>query len=551
MNPFEFVTNAVRAKEIVTVLVRHGFGEIVQQLNLPPGLLQRMVTPAGPRHTTWARIRLAIEELGPTFVKVGQLLSTRPDVIPQPLVLELRNLQANVPPAPLAAMREVVQEELGASVETIFLEFGDVPIAAGSLAHVYRARLNAGGRIVAVKVQRPELHKVIDPDLDLIRFFAAQIHQRVPALQPYDLPAVAEEIREVLLRELDFANEARNLRFFNATNPYPDHVFAPEVIEALSTSRVLVQSLVEGRRIDDPALGHEARRRLATEGARSLFHQVMVHGFFHADPHPGNMLVAPDGRLCLLDWGMVGQLTRRMRHFLADLFEAAATGDAERLVAIAGTLASPGARPDYREMEKAVTFALREDFNPALGEEQIGRIILKLLNIFSRNGIAVTRDYSLMAKAVVSIEETGRTLDPQFDLRRIAAPVVRTVQRERTSPLVLLRRLRSGFAFGLGKLGDLPSDISRIARRISQDDLTIKFQHKGLEELDDALNTAASRLTLAIILGSLLIASSLIVTTGIKPLLFGFPALGIVGYIVSGLLGLWIVWDIVRHGRHK
>ena len=551
VQPFDFLTNAVRAKEIITVLVRHGFADLVTHLNPPAGFLQRIVPKPSVRRTTWERIRLAAEELGPAFVKSGQLLSMRPDLVPEPLVIELRKLQDDVKPVPFEKIDAVLREELGEDYAEEFADFDKEPIASASLAQVYKARLRKDGRVVAVKVQRPGITKVVDADLELIHFFARQIHERVPALRPYDLPGVADAIRAAIDGELDFENEARHLRIFNATNPFPESVFAPDIVDDFTTPRMVVQTFVEGERIDEADIDPELRRQLARKGSRSLFHQVMVQGFFHADPHPGNLLVTADGRLCLLDWGMVGQLTRRMRGFLADLFEAAAANDAERLVAIAGSMASPGTRPNYREMEKEVMLALRENFNPSIGEQQIGRIILKLLNVFSRNGISVVRDYSLMAKAVLSIEEAGRTLDPEFDLREVATPIVRQIHSERHSPTAILRQVRSWFTFGSGRLTDLPADLNRIARRIAQDDLTINFQHRGLEDLDDAINSASSRITVAVIVAALIIGSSLIITTNIPPLLLGYSALGIVGYLLSGLLGLWVVWDIMRHGRHK
>jgi len=277
----------------------------------------------------------------------------------------------------------------------------------------------------------------------------------------------------------------------------------------------------------------------------------VISGFFHADPHAGNVLVTADGRLCLLDWGLAGHLTRRLRHALADLFIAAAAHDAEQVVQIGMSLAGPGTKPDHRTMEKEVTIALRENLNFATGHEQIGLLILKVIGIFGRNGISVSRDYALMAKAVLSIEEVGRTLDPEFDLRQVARPVLRELHRERWSPKALLGKTRTLFASAFGRLGDLPTELDRLLRRLEQDDLTVNFQHRGLEGLNDALRAASNRIALGVIIGALIIGSSQIVTTGIHPYLLGYPALGIVGYLLSALLGLWVIWDIFRHGRHK
>lgn len=550
MSPFDFLTNAVRAKEIATVFAKHGFAEVIQQINPPPGFFQRFI-PQPRQRSVWERFRLAAEELGPTFIKSGQLLSMRPDVIPEPLVFELRKLQDNVKPLPFAEMRPVLVEELGEDLDAIFSEFDETAVASASLAQVYRARLRSNGRLVAVKLQRPNLRKMVDADLDLISFFVTQLHHRVAAFSPYNLPAVVAEMRVAFARELDFRHESKNLRYFNATNPFTRTVYAPAVYEELTRERVLVMDFIEGVRLDQATLPPEQARLLALDGARSLFHQILSAGFFHADPHPGNLLVTPDGRLCALDWGQVGQLTRRMRHFLAELFESAAALDAERVVGAASVLAAPHRRPDFRAMEKEVTFALRENLNYAIGHQEIGRVILSLLNIFGRHGINITQDYCLMAKAVLSIEEAARSLDPQFDLRHAAEPILREIHRERYSPRVLAGQFRRGLAGAMTRLGDLPVDLHRLAQRISQDDLTINFQHRGLEDLDDAINKASSRLTLAIIVGALVVGSSLIIHAGSKPAILGYSALGLFGYLLSMVIGLWIVWDIFRHGRHK
>lgn len=551
LKPFDLLANVVRAKEIVSVLARHGFADLIEQIETPGAWWQRFVPTPKERRSTVERIRLAAEELGPTFVKFCQLISMRPDLVPPPLVLELRKLQDAVQPLPFAEMRPVLLEELEGDPAEVFSEFNETPIASASLAQVYFARLKDDGREVAVKLQRPHLQKTIESDLDLIAFFAARIHHYIAALRPFDLPAIVDEVRAGVIQELDFRHEARNQQFFNAQNPSPDKVFAPGVVDHLATRRMLAMDHIDGVRVDQARLTSDQGRMLARSGASSLLHQVIILGFFHADPHAGNVLITPDHRLCLLDWGLAGHLTRRLRHTLADLFIAAAAHDAERVVQIGASLAGPRAKPDYRAMEKEVTLALRDNFNFAIGREQVGRVILKLLEIFGRNRISVSRDYALMAKAVLSIEEVGRTLDPGFDLRSVARPVLRELHRERASPRALFAKARTFFSSALGRLGDLPSGFDRLLRRLEQDDLSINLQHHGLDDVDDSLKTASNRITLGLIIGALIIGSSQIVTTGIRPYLFGYPALGIIGYLLSALLGLWVIWDIFRHGRHK
>jgi ubiquinone biosynthesis protein len=551
LNPLDLYHNAVRAKEIATVLARYGFSDLLQHLDRQPGLLQRIAPKPKEALTTWERLRLACEDLGPTFVKFGQILSTRPDIIPQPLVLELRKLQDEVRPHPLAEIRAVAEEELRGGLEGVFEDLAETPVASASLAQVYFARLRATGEEVAVKIQRPHVRKTVEADLDILGWFARQLHQRVEGLKPFDLPSILKELESAIFKELDFRNEGRNMRFFNAENPFPETVFAPRVHEGLTTLRMLVMERVVGRRIDELSTTAEERKRLARNGALSLLHQVLISGFFHADPHAGNLAVTPDGRLCFYDWGMVGQLTRRMRYHLADLFVAAVEHDAERIVRIALLLSYSSRKIDLKKMEKEVTITLREHLDLDTGHPEVGQLVLRLFYIFGSNGIDVMQDYSLMAKAVLSIEETAEQLDPAFDIRKTAMPMIRQLERERRSPAVALKDARMAIHAVYQLLKELPAEGARLLRRLENDDLTLNFQHKGLEDLTDSFNSASSRITLGVIIGSLLIGSSLIITTGIRPHLFGFPAIGMIGYLLSAVLSFWIVIDIIRHGRHR
>ncbi len=544
MKPVAFFGHAVRAKEIIAVLAKHGFADLLAQIELPPGILRRILPQPAVRRSHYERLRLALEELGPTFIKAGQLLSMRPDAIPAALVLELRKLQNDVQPEPFADMREVLVEELEAEPRELFATFDETAVASASLAQVYFATL-PDGRPVAVKIQRPGLRRTVEADLDLLAWFAGQLHQRIDALKPYDLPAVAAEVGRGLRRELDFRHEARNQRYFNAINPHPERVFAPDVIEDLSTRRVLVMDRIDGLAVGSAALLPETARAVAAHGAASLLDQVLMRGFFPADPHAGNVLITPDGRLCFLDWGMAGNLTRRLRHALADLFVAAAEQDAERIVRIAAELGSPGGRADLRAMERDVTLALREDFNHTIGHIELGRAMLKLLFIFGQNGINITRDYSLMAKAVLSIEEVATALDPKFDLKTHARPVLTALHKERTGPRALWRETTATLRGTLATLRDLPAEIHRIIRRVEHDDLTIKFQHQGLDDLDDALKTSANRIALGFISGCLFIGSSLIVAAknGDVTLFSG------TGYAIAALIAAYVAYGIFREGR--
>jgi ubiquinone biosynthesis protein len=533
------------------VLARHGFADLLSQVDLPAGFWKRLLPAPPPRRSTGERIRLAAEELGPTFVKLGQLMSMRPDAVPHDIILELRKLQDSVQPLPFETMRPVLAAALARDPSEVFSEFDEKPVASASLAQVYFARLR-DHTPVAVKIQKPDLQRRLEIDFDLAQWLAGQLHQRVAALQPFDIPVVLAEARQGVLRELDFRHEVRNQEYFNTLNARPDEVFAPKVFRDFSNDRVLVMERIIGTPVSHALdLPPERRAQLAARGAESLIRQVFLAGFFHADPHAGNIFVAADGRLCFLDWGLAGHLTRRLRHALADFWIAAVEQDTERIVQIAADLAPVDARPDLRAMEKEVTLALRDELNFSIGRQEIGRAMLRLLFIFGQYGIPLSRDYALMSKAVLSIEEVGRMLNPQFDLRPHTEGVLRELQKQRADPRMLLRRTRETLRHTFAGLQELPFELRRLVRRLEHDNLAINLHHRGLEQHDEAVKIAANRIALGVIIGALIIGSSLIVTTGIEPHLLGYPALGIIGYLLSAILGLYVIWDIIRHGRHK
>lgn len=538
--------DAVRAKEIVTVLLRYRFDEILRTIDTPASWLTRIAPSVKGNYTLWQRVRFAIEELGPTFVKAAQLLSTRPDILPRELIDELKELRDRVKPVPFERIRPVLEEVLGDDLEIHFSDFNETPVASGSIGQVYRAHARGSDELVAVKIQRPGIRKPIMIDLEMIAWFAEQLHKHFPTLRPFDLPTVVAELRQGLLNELDFTIEARNGTLFNALNQSPQRVFAPEVLPAYTHERLLVTRWVEGRPPDAAQLEADDAARLARNGGDSFFSQITVTGFFHGDPHGGNLLVTSDQRLCFLDWGLAGQLTRAMRFHLIDLFAACQEGNAERVTRIGMQMGRSTRRIDRVRLEKAVTATLFKHADSLREMRKLGHIIFDLIFDFGSNGIHITRDYTLLARAVICIEETALQLDPNFNLAEVGEPFVRQLNLERWNPLKQARQLFTMGRERLTTLSELPADLQRVLHRIEDEDIQVQLRHQNLERATEGIHNAFSRLSLAVIIGSLIIGSSLVITTGVKPLLWGYPAIGIVGYLLSGIIGLKFVWDLWR-----
>jgi len=550
LKPFALLRDAGRVREILTILVRYGFGNLLEQMNVPGRLLRAVTFQKAPEMAPGERMRRAIEDLGPTFIKMGQILSTRPDRIPEAVVSELEKLQDKVRPEAIANVMAVLKAELGAPVEDVFSTFEPEPVGSGSMAQVHKAVLRKTGETVAVKVQRPGIERAILADLDILTWFAREIHERVEAWRPYNLPELVEVLRESLSIELDFTNEARNAALFNARNPHFPKVFAPKVLPEFTTRRLLVTEFVVGQPPSTVTLDKAQARELARAGADSIFHQIIGSGFFHADPHPGNILITNDGRICFIDWGLAGQLTRRMRYRLAELLDSIVHMDPERATRAALAMNENQRRPDEETLEMQVT----KVFNRYGGDfriSQIGHIIVDLIYVLGQSGLRIPRDYTLLARAVLSIENTGRQLDPDFDIGAAARPFILNLARERSRP----RNIARGIAWSLGgnlqRMSELPADLQRILRKLERDDLSINLRHENLESFGDDVQASANRLSLAVILGSAVIGSSIVITTGVKPLIWGYPAIGLLGYLLSGLIGMYVAFDILRNGRHK
>jgi ubiquinone biosynthesis protein len=549
MKPFNYLANAVRAPEIVAILVRWGFEDLLLQLDTPQFLLKNLVRKKVSGLTPYERVRNACEELGPIFVKFGQILSTRPDKLPEPLVMELKKLRSQVEPQDFERIKPVFLNELDGEIEDYFSDFDSEPLAAGSLGQVYKAKLISTGELVAIKVQREDIRKTISADLEIIGWFARQLHARIDDLRPYNLPTLVREAELRLEEELNYRNEADNAEIFRSLNADQPRVFAPKVYRSFTTRRLLVTEWVDGDPPDDVQLSTEDAADLAKLGGESVFHQIVGTGFFHADPHSGNMLITADKRICFLDWGQAGQITVEMRYELADLFSAITSRDAGKVIRVAERMSVNNRRIDRRSLEKEVTFLLNKhrEFGPA-GTE-IGRVGLEMLYIFGINGIQVSPDYALLSKAILCVEESARALDPDFDIQKVAHPFLAKLNKERWSIEGITRQSVYPMLGMLHRLQQIPENVQRILQRLEEEDIQINLHHTGTENLEDTFNASMNRLTVGIIVGSLIIGSSLVITTGVKPLLFGYPTIGILGFLASGLLGLYIVVSTLRKHR--
>lgn len=546
MKPFNYLANAVRAPEIVAILVRWGFEDLLLQLDTPQFLLRNLVRKKVAHLSTYERVRNACEELGPIFVKLGQLLSTRSDQLPAELIRELKKLRCAVQAQRFDKIEPILVRELGADLRTVFSEFESQPVAAGSLGQAYRARLRSNGALVCVKVQRADIHKTVNADLDIIGWFTRQLSHRIDALKSYNLAALFDEAERRLHDELNYVKEAENAALFEALCPAESRVFAPKVYRAESTRRVLISEWVDGCIPEAIATNQTEAKNLAELGAQSMLHQIFVTGFFHADPHSGNLLVTPDHRICFLDWGQAGQITVDMRYTLVDLFAAINQQDVFKIMRVAERMAINHRPYDRQRVESAITLLMHRHHylkNKGAGMGQVG---LELMYVFGRNGLAISPDYALLAKAIMCVEESGRIMDPDFDLQKIARSYMQDLNRHRWSQEGILQQTVYPFLSALNRARDLPANLQRVLLRLEAENFKFTVQHSGIQSLEKTFRTSVNRLVFGILLSAFLLAGALILRSDVPPFIAGYPALAIVGFLCAGILAFILFCSIIK-----
>jgi ubiquinone biosynthesis protein len=546
--------NLGRLSEIAQVAVKHGFGyffETHRLTDLLPGRT-RVATDGAPSERG-QHLREMLDELGPTFVKFGQLLSTRPDIVPPDILLELQGLQDDVRPFPYEDVERVIQEDLELSVEQLFTEFETTPVAAASIGQVHRATLPNGHR-VAVKVQRPNAPRQVDADLALLYQAARLARERVRALDFIDARQLVDEFARSIRQELDYRLEARNAETFHHRFSGHPHVKIPRVYWSYTRARVLTLELLEGIQLADlpqDAWSMEERRRLAYLMTETWMTMIFRHGFFHGDPHPANIFVLDEGSVIgLVDFGQVGKLTDDDMSKLTRLFIDAAN---ERVDALPRRLAELGVRyPKAREEEFLAE--LREMYyryyGASLAEIDPLQVIREAFQLIYRLNLRLPTRFVMLDKAIATLGSVGVELYPDFNVFEVARPYARSLMLERYTPQRMLKRGQAE-AIELARIArDMPYQVHDFLEEIRDGQIEVGFVHKGLDEFMRKLDVAFNRLVIAMVVVGGLIGSSLIGIFSTKgPQIGGVNFLSFVGFVLSGGLGLWLLWGVLRSGR--
>ncbi|GAB4165841.1 MAG: AarF/ABC1/UbiB kinase family protein [Terrimicrobiaceae bacterium] len=554
----EFASHVPRYREIIGILWKYGFADVLKLMALQKFL---NISEAPSVHTEGVlseplpvRVRMALEELGPTFVKFGQIVSSRRDLVTDEFYEELCKLQANVPPFPAREARKIIEEETGLRLPQIFRVFEDTPVGSASIAQVHRAEL-LDGSVVAVKVQRPDITERIERDLAILQDLAAFIERHSPDLSSLNPVGVVTEFSETLLKELDFTNEAVNAERFAKEFDGNPWIKVPAIFREYSSARVLVMDFLEGCSPDDVDQLVESGidpKELAKHITELLFEQIFDHGFFHGDPHPGNMKIQGGGVTALLDYGMMGTFSPAFRSSIAHLI----AGLAEKNLAVVQrsilAMSEEGYTPQPMRMLADVEAFAETHLNRPLRDIRLGDTLNRLLDMLRNNRLRMKGSFYLGVKALTQVEAIGRALDPDMNFILLGEPFASKLIRGKYEPTRIFGVLKGLVSEGIDFLEDFPHDFRNVYQQIKSGRVNIPLEHKidpkGFEPLRRTLDMIANRLANAILTASVLICSGILVLSGIPPKLGGIPLLGLIGLIFGAVMCVRLVLSIWRHG---
>lgn len=548
------VAETRRLRTVLTVLVKYGFADIVGFLRLDPlvSLGRKLTRTTIPKELSRpVRLRMALEELGPAAIKLGQILSSRADLFPPDFLEEFQHLQNNLSQVPFESIKSSIENSFGRPLSDIFFEFNPVPIAQASIAQVHRARLTTG-EDVAVKIKRPGIDQKIEPDLRILSFLSDLIERHVDELKYLRPKALARQYIRTLRKELDFSHEARNIERARKNFEGDPTIVIPVLYPEWTSENILVMEYLDGVSIRETSsferMGTDSGE-VAHLGAKSILKQVFVHGFFQGDPHPGNILVLHDHRIGILDYGMFGSLSPERRDLLGDLLVALVEKDIPFMIRTLERMRALPEEFNEEELSADVSAFLEEFTNRPLKEIRLDSLSTELFDLVRTHRLTLPPDLSLLFRALVIMDGIGRTLDPSFNMVEESRPFVRKLLRKRFEPESMFRNVRSTAMIFLRTLSHLPAEAEKLLTRVRDGRIRVDFNLKHLEDLIGEMDRTGNRLSVSILVGSLTIGSALIFASPNGPKFLGLSTIGLMGFFVAGFLGFGLIVAILRSRR--
>ncbi len=553
---------AHRLREIINVFLGHGFGNLIDQIHLGNFIpfFKRLRTfrswptllrgPYAPQ-----RLRQAFAELGPTFIKLAQVIASRPDLVPARFATEFQVLQDQVPPFPTEVALRIIEEELNLPHTEVFRHFEPVPLAAASIAQVHAATLLDGTEVI-IKVQRPGIREKIETDIEILFTVARLIETHLPESRFVNPVGIVVEFQKSIHKELNFHDEGRNSNRFHRLFQGFEGVYIPRLYNEFTTEKLLVMERIRGVRIDDiegiTAMGLD-RKRIAQTGVDAYLKSVLEDGFFHADPHPGNLLAMQDGSIGFMDFGMCGTVTDELKAILANIFLAFITRDFDLLVDQHVEMGFIPEDVDIEEYRRDFKEDIADFMEPLhgvpLNEVDFGNYLGGVLRVIIKHKMKVAADLLLIHKAMLINQDIGTRLDPQFDIVSASKPYLDKLATSKMDPERIRKKTFKHIREGAEFITVLPKQMKRIMSKVIRDDVNMKITLKGLDPLVRDIDRSSNRIAIAMIISSTLLSSAIMHALNVGPSIYGFSVMGFLVFGCAAVLGLWLIVSIIRSGR--
>ena len=549
--------HANRYFEIIEVIASHGFAEIVSNskltsyINFGKRIVLRKKVIDVEKYTVHERIRMILEKLGPTFIKFGQVMSNRSDLIPQELIHELEKLQDSVAPFSDEEAKQLIEQELKDPIEKLFAEFQMTPLAAASISQVHKAVLFDESEVI-VKVQRPNIINKIEIDLEIMLHIAMMAEKHIPDMKAFSLVSIVEEFDKAIRQELDFTVEAAHIERFGSDFQKDRNIYVPKCYQELSTKTVLTMEFIDGIKISDiEELKNKGRSlvAIANNGVDAILKQIFEHGFFHADPHPGNIFILEDNIIAFIDFGMMGILSKQTQESFASIIIGIVNKDIQKVTRSLLKLSPNSSEIDISKLEIQVEELIDKHFYQSLQNLDMVTVLNDMLALFIENKLKMPSNFYLLTRAIVLAQAFGTKLDPDFNISEHIKRYTKKLFRERFNPKTIAKEV---YSFGndfWDLLLNFPSEIQDIIIKVKQGKLKIDIEHKGFDNMMTTHERISNKIAFSVVLASIVIGSSLIILSGIPPLFYDIPVIGLLGFLGAVFLGFWLLISIMKHGK--
>ncbi len=550
--------NLMRYQQIIAIILKYGFENIIDAMKIDryieSGLqLIHFVNKHEKveKLSKNQRIRMMLEELGPTFIKMGQVLSSRPDLIPVDLLNELEKLQDHVKPFGFEHVKIIIASEFGQPHNKIFDSIEETPFASASIGQVHRAQTHNQDQI-AVKIQRPGIRKTIETDLEIMHHLASIMENNIEEVALFKPVKIVEEFAKTLEKELDYSIEASNMKQMAQQFKHDKTIQIPNVYDAESSERVLSMEYIRGIKADDVDAIESAgldKKLITRRGADFIMKQVFEHGFFHADPHPGNIFVMEKNRICPVDFGMTGFVDQTTREVFVDLIHSIATNNFKRTSTLLCELAEYEIQPDLTRLEKDVSQFVSMHLSKTLKDIKTAKMVNRFLELCATHKLRIPPDFFLMIKAFISIEGVAKKLDPDFDMISHAVPYVTAAKYRKFKASRITEELMGVARESYKLLRIFPTDAVEIMRLVKSGKLSFNINIKGLDKMLNTQDQTSNRISFSIIIAALILGSAILINSEVPPMLFGVSVIGIAGFLAAAVMGIWLLIAIIQKGR--